>query len=153
MGVAGHKPSFIFRNSVLPEGFRPWRSGCPKHSALHSHIILELLVPQMRFNIQTSSTKDIHTTLMPPGVTGCWETGLPWEVIEPSSHDPGDATLEESPPCRTEPGIRGGTGVLARLPVAWVSLQGIGLAMQASVSMLQASGGEWGRFKATGSVQ
>lgn len=59
----------------------------------------------------------------------------------PSSPDPGDATLEESPACRTELGIRGGTGGLARLPVAagWVSLQGIGLAMQAS-----ASGDEWG---------
>lgn len=65
--------------------------------------------------------------------------------------------LPGSPPSRTEPGTRGGTGGLPRLLVApgWVSeLQSIGLAMKASALVHQASWGkEWGRFKGTGSVQ
>lgn len=64
----------------------------------------------------------------------------------PPCHDLGDATLKESPACRTEPGTRGGTGGLATLPVVpvWMSQQGIGLAMEASVLELQALGDEWG---------
>lgn len=64
--------------------------------------------------------------------------------------------LPGSPAYRREPGTRGGTGGLAKLLVApgWVlELEGIGPATKASALVHRASGGEWGRFKGTGSVQ
>lgn len=116
----------------------------------------ELLVPQEPSGfkiqlVQTSSSKRIQSTPVPPGAhhalaetlaagetLQCPILGLPWGGGL-SSH--GVTILKESG-CLSQgahhtgqPGTRGGTGCLAKLLVApgWVAeLQGIGLAMKAS---------------------